>query len=96
MTQTLHLAHPAHVLHAVQVKLKSVCNEGLFTLLAETIFLPYLPSHCSGVNEICHMLILANELRAVQVWLKSVSNEGHFILVAERVFRPNNSCIAVG
>jgi hypothetical protein len=82
------MALPAHALRAVQVVLKSVGNEVCFTLEAETVFRPYLPSHCSCLNEISHMAPLAHALRAVQVRLKSDSNEGHFTLEAEKVFRP--------
>jgi hypothetical protein len=73
----------------VQVSLKSVSNEGHFTVEAETVFRPYLLSNCSGVNEICNMALPAHVLRAVQVRLKSVSNERHFTLEAEKLFRPS-------
>jgi hypothetical protein len=46
-----HIAIFAFVVRAVQIKLKSVINDVHFTLEAETVFRPYLPSHCSGVNE---------------------------------------------
>jgi hypothetical protein len=42
----------AHALRAVKVRLKSVSNERHFTLEAETVFLPYFPSLCSGMTEI--------------------------------------------
>jgi hypothetical protein len=42
---------PAHALQPVRVRLKSVSNEGHFTLEAETVFRPYLPYDCSGVTE---------------------------------------------
>jgi hypothetical protein len=79
------MALPVHVLHSVKVRLKSVSNEGHFTLAAETVFRPYLPAHSSGVTEICHMVHPAHALRAVQVWLKSVSKEEHFTLEAQTV-----------
>jgi hypothetical protein len=41
----------AHALKAVQVRLKSVCKEGHFTLDVETGFRSYLPLHCIGVTE---------------------------------------------
>jgi hypothetical protein len=65
----------AHAVQAVKNKFKSLNNEGHFTFEAETVFRPYLNSHCSGVNEICHFALSAHALRAVQVRLKSVSNE---------------------
>jgi hypothetical protein len=37
------MALPAHVLQAVHVRLKSVSNEGHFTLGVEKVFRPYLP-----------------------------------------------------
>jgi hypothetical protein len=52
----------AHALLAVQVTLNSVSNEGDFTLEVERVFRPHLPSHCSGVTEICHMAIPAHAL----------------------------------
>jgi hypothetical protein len=60
------------VLHAVQVTMKSVSNEGHFTLQSE-----------GG-----HVTLPTHTLHVVQVRLKSVSNEGHFTLEAETVFRP--------
>jgi hypothetical protein len=72
----------------VQVKLKSVSNEGHFTLDAETVFLPYLPSLCSGVTEICDMALYTHALLAVQITVKSDSNEVNFTVEAEEIFRP--------
>jgi hypothetical protein len=86
----------AHALSAVQVTLKSVSNEGHFTLEAEIVFHTYLPSHCSEVTKIRHVALPVHALRAVQVRLKSVRNEGHFTLEAETVFRPISPRIAVG
>jgi hypothetical protein len=88
VTEICRTALPTQALRAVQVRLKSVSNEGHFTLEAETNFRPYLPSHCSGVTDICHLGISAHALRAVSVRLKSVSNEGHFTLQATAVSRP--------
>jgi hypothetical protein len=79
----------------VQVRLKSVSNEGHFTLEAETLLRSYLPLHCRGVTEIYHMALPAHALRAVQVTLKSVGNEGQFTLEAEFLV-PISSSIAVG
>jgi hypothetical protein len=45
------MALPTHALRAVQVRLKSVGNEGYFSLEAEKVFRPYLPSDWSGVTE---------------------------------------------
>jgi hypothetical protein len=80
------MALSAHALQAVQVTLKSVSNEGYFTLDANTVIRPYLPAHCCGVTEIYHVALPAHSLRAVHVRLKSVSNEGHFTLEAQSVF----------
>jgi hypothetical protein len=55
---------PAHVLRAVQVRLKSASNEGQLTLEDEKVFRPYLTSQCSGVTEIRHMALPANVLQA--------------------------------
>jgi hypothetical protein len=96
VTEIAHVALPTHALDAVQVRLKSFSNEGHFTLAAEKVLRPYLPSHCSGVTEIYHMALAANSLHAGQVTLMSVSFEGHFILASETVFRPSSSLIAVG
>jgi hypothetical protein len=76
------MALSAHAPEAVEVMVKAVSNEGHFMLEAETVFRPYLTSHCSGESEICHMVLLAHALRAEQITLKSVSNEGHFTLDA--------------
>jgi hypothetical protein len=46
---------PAHALRPVHVTLKSVSNEGNFTLEVETLFPQCLTSHCSGVLEICQV-----------------------------------------
>jgi hypothetical protein len=95
VTETLHMAPPAHVLHAVQVRKKSVGNEGHFTLEAERVFRLYLPLQCNGVTEIYNMALPPNMQKAVQVRLKSVSTEGHFTLAAERVFVRISPSIAV-
>jgi hypothetical protein len=59
------MALPVHALQAIKVKLKPVCNEGHFTLEAETLFTHYLPWHYIGVTEICHMAHPAHALRAL-------------------------------
>jgi hypothetical protein len=41
---------PAHVLQAVQVRLKAVKNGGHFTLEVETVFRPYLLYDSSRVT----------------------------------------------
>jgi hypothetical protein len=48
VTHTSHLALPTHALQSMLVWSKSVSNEGHFTLVAETVFRPYLASHFSG------------------------------------------------
>jgi hypothetical protein len=82
------MAVPAHALPAVQVRLKSVRNEGPFTLEAETVFRPYLPSYCSGVTQVYNMELPTHALLALQVRLITESNKGHFILEAQTVFHP--------
>jgi hypothetical protein len=66
----------------VEFTLKSVSNDGHFTLGAEAVVSPYLPSHRRGVNEILHMELRAHALPAVEVRLKWIRIEGHFILEA--------------
>jgi hypothetical protein len=82
------MALPAHALREGQGRLKSKSNGGHFTIEDEKLFRPYLPSHCSGVTEICHLELPALALRAVNLMLKSVSNVGHFTLETLRVFSP--------
>jgi hypothetical protein len=86
----------AHALPAVQIRLNSVSNEGLFTLDAETVFHLYLHPHCIGVTEICHMALPTHALRAMQVGTKSVGNEGHFTPEAKQFFVRISPKIAVG
>jgi hypothetical protein len=64
----LHGTHCA-VTRTVQVRLKWVCNEGHFTFVAETVYGPYLPSHCSGVTEILKIVQSEYELQAVLIML---------------------------
>jgi hypothetical protein len=80
------MAVPEHALRAVQVRLKSVSNEGHFIREVETVLHPYLPSHCSGVTEICHISLPDHALQTVHVRFIWVSNEGHFTVKAEIVF----------
>jgi hypothetical protein len=97
VSEIYHMSIPAHAVHAVQVRLKSISNEGYFTLEAETVYRVCLPSNCSGVTEICDMALPAHVLQAVQVRLKSLSNEGYFTLDAETVFHsyPPSHCCGV-
>jgi hypothetical protein len=83
VTEKYHVALPAHGLHAVQFRLKSVSNEGHFTLETETVFLPYPSSHCIGMTEISHVALPDHAPKAMQVWSTSFSNEGHFTREAE-------------
>jgi hypothetical protein len=87
---------PAHALLAVHVRLKSVSNEGHLTLDAETVFRPYLPSHSSVVNEICHVVFSAHASHAGQVSSKSDGKEGDFIHEAEIFFVLISPRIGVG
>jgi hypothetical protein len=95
VTEICHVALPTYSLCAVEVRLKSVSNEGHINLGAESLFRPYLPSHCSGVTEICNVALTAPALQAVRVRLKSVNIEGHFPLDAETFFVPVSPRIAV-
>jgi hypothetical protein len=81
------MALPAHALRAVQVTLKSLGNERHFTLEARIFYRAYLPSHCSGVTEICLMALSAHALQAVQVRLGTWSGMVIYIVVSgTRVF----------
>jgi hypothetical protein len=64
-------------LRAVQVSFKSVSNEWHFTLEAERVLRPCLPSHNIAVTEICHVALPVYALGVEQVRWNSVSNEGH-------------------
>jgi hypothetical protein len=68
--------------------LKSIRNEGQFTLEAERVLRPSQPSHCKVLTGTAYRALPAYVLHAVQVWLKSDINKGHFTLEAEKVFRP--------
>jgi hypothetical protein len=86
VTEIYHVTLLPHALHSVQVWLKAVCNEGHFTLEAETVVPLYLPSHWSGVTEISHMTRPAHAVLEDDIRFKSVSNEGHFTLEAQTIF----------
>jgi hypothetical protein len=53
---------PARALQAVQDMLKSVDNEGQFTLEAKTIFSPHLAFHCSWVTETSNIALRTHAL----------------------------------
>jgi hypothetical protein len=67
VNEVCHMELAAHSLCAVQVRFKSVSNEGHFTREPETVFRPHLPSHWSGITEICRIALPVHELRAVEV-----------------------------
>jgi hypothetical protein len=67
VTEIRHMPIPAHALPAVQFRLKSVCNEGHFTLETETVFHPYLPWYCSAVTETSLLAVPVCGLAAMQV-----------------------------
>jgi hypothetical protein len=48
---------------ALQIMLKSVSNEGHFTIEAEKVFPPYLASQWSWVKEICNVALAAQALK---------------------------------
>jgi hypothetical protein len=52
------MALTARALQALQVRLKSVNNEGHSTLKAEKVFRTYFLSHCGGVPEIFNMALI--------------------------------------
>jgi hypothetical protein len=82
------MALTAHALQAVQFRLKSVSNEGHFTLEAESVSHPYLPPPYSGRTEVSYMAHKAKALTAVQVTLRPVSKKRHFTMQHGRVTRP--------
>jgi hypothetical protein len=57
-------------------------GHGHFAREVETVFRPYLASHCSGATEIKHLALLTHAVEAVQVLSKS-----HFARGTESVFR---------
>jgi hypothetical protein len=75
----------AHAQQAVQVRVKTVSNEGHFTIEAETVFRSYVPSHSSEVTEVSNKALPTCALRAMQVRLRSISNEGRFTIEAETI-----------
>jgi hypothetical protein len=74
--------------YVLQVWSKSGSNEGQFTLEAETIFRPYLASHCSGLTLKSEMILPRHAPDPMQDWFISVSKEDHFTLEAKTVFCP--------
>jgi hypothetical protein len=78
---------PVHALQTGQVRLKSVSNEGHFTLEVEKVFHLYLPKDFSGVTE-QYMVLPVHMLQTVPVRLKSVSNKGNYTLEVETVVLP--------
>jgi hypothetical protein len=79
---------PAHALKAVQIRLKSVSNEGHFNHEVERVLRLYLPYDCSGVTEEYHMVFSAHAIQPGQIRLKWNSNEGDLTREVETVFRP--------
>jgi hypothetical protein len=66
VNDTAHLALPVRTLQSVEIWSQSVSNEVHFTLEVETIFRPYLASHCSGVNETSNVVLTVHGTQAVQ------------------------------
>jgi hypothetical protein len=64
-------------------------------ILRTTLFLPYIPPHCSWVREICKMALTAHVLQGDQVWLKSVIIEGNFTVWPKQFFARISRRIAV-
>jgi hypothetical protein len=78
VTEVCNTALIAHALHAMELSLKSLCNEGILTLEDQKIFSSVSRHTLLGVARNMKPVIFAYELRTVQVWLNKVSNEGHF------------------
>jgi hypothetical protein len=68
--------------------MKSVINEGHFTLAAGTVFLYYFACECSGVTQTRHVSLPQNAPQPTPVWPKLRISEGHFSLDAGTVFHP--------
>jgi hypothetical protein len=81
------LTLPAHALQAEQVRLKSVGNEGHFTLEHETVFRRISPTIAVGLQSF-HKVLAAHMLKAMQRRMNTVGNESHFTLEIETLFRP--------
>jgi hypothetical protein len=77
-----------HALNKVHVRLKSISNEGDFTLEVETVLRLYCPQDCSGVTELYNMVLRVQALQTVEVKLKTVSKERHFTLEVGTVISP--------
>jgi hypothetical protein len=77
----------------VHVWLKSISNEGYFTVEAEIVLRVYVALQWSGMNETSNVALHMDSLYAVKVWLKSVSNEGYFIVGAETNFPLNTRAL---
>jgi hypothetical protein len=87
VTEKSRVALLAHAPKAVDVYLKSVCNEGQFILAFKRVFRPCLASHWNVVIETSHLTLSNHDLLAVNVCSTWVSNYGHFTREVKRVFR---------
>jgi hypothetical protein len=85
----------AHVLQAVQLRLKSEGNE-VILLLSSKQFFVYIAPRIAVVWLKYTPSPPAHALTSVQVRLKSVSTEERFTVDAETLIRPISPRIAVG
>jgi hypothetical protein len=85
VNETPYVAISTHVPQPVEVWSKSGDNERHFTLETETVFRPYVASHCSGVTETLHVTLPSHTPQPMPVWSKPVGNKEYFTLEAEKV-----------
>jgi hypothetical protein len=93
VTQASHMALPPQAPQPVQVWSQWDSNEGHFTLATETVFPPYLASHCSGglQHHTWHSLDMRHNQR------KSGQNQtvrkGTLLLRPKQFFVPISPCM---
>jgi hypothetical protein len=77
------MAFSTQALKGVSIWLKSVSNEGHLKREARTVFLPHLPTHCSGVTETSNVTLSTHAVKE-HVLSKSVSNKGHLLVMTKQ------------
>jgi hypothetical protein len=78
---------PVHAIEPAQVGRKSVSNGGHFTLLAGTVFHPYLEYHCTGANQTSYWHSLNTHYRQRKFdGNRSVTKST--LILRPKVFRP--------
>jgi hypothetical protein len=90
-----HIALLAHAFCSVQVRLKSVGNEGHFTLEAETLFRPHLPYDSSGVTNTAWYSLQMRYKQSKVGWRRSVIKD-NLLLRSTHFFVRTSRMIAVG